>query len=109
MTSRPPNSLSSPGSQVWLSVRIWLGGLVGFLILAFMLALLGWGNSEVLFIAWITVHLGNVLAWAWDLIQTKRTMALSVLLGLSIASMIVGLMARDDVERILAGSGAFPW
>ncbi|MGA0546690.1 hypothetical protein ACO2Q1_15565 [Brevundimonas sp. VNH65] len=91
-----------------MAVRIWLGGLIGFLIVAVGLALLGW-SAGVLFVVWITVQLGNVLAWAWDLFQTRRMVALSVLLGLSIASMVVGLMARGEVERMLAGSGAFPW
>lgn len=108
MTSGAPSFPSTAGSQVWLAFRVWLGGLIGFLIVAVVLAMLDQSSAGVLFIIWTSTHLGNILAWACDFVQTRRMMALLVLSGLSIVSMVGGLLARDEVEGLFAGSGAFP-
>jgi hypothetical protein len=107
--SRAPISPSAARSQVWLAFRIWLGGLIGFLVAAVVLLILGQGSAGGLFFGWMAIHLGNFFVWAWDLIRTRRTLALSMLLGLSIASVVAGLVVRDDLDSAPVRSGEFHW
>jgi len=109
MISRETSSPSRARSQLWLAFRIWLGGLVGFLVAAVVLLSLGQGIAGELFSVWLAIHVGNSFAWAWDLIRARRTLALSMLLGLSIVSGLAGLVVRDDLDGPLVRSGEFYW
>ena len=98
MTAGLPIPSSGTANQVWLAVKIWLGGLFGFSLITVALSLLGLNGADVYFTIFVVIQFSNCITWAWDFIHTRRKMALSVLLGLSVASVIGGFAIAEVIE-----------
>lgn len=98
MTAGLPIPSSGTANQVWLAVKIWLGGLFGFSLTTVALSLLALNSADLNFIILAVIQFSNCITWAWEFIHSRRNLSLSVLLGLSIASVIVGFAIVSNIE-----------